>query len=90
MKYFILDLIFLGRKQTRLSWTSEEKETARNYFSEEIYNNLDVSRQKVKRFFHLHKDLYKHRTRHLIIQWIKCQQKNILNEKEGYSGNSLK
>lgn len=82
--------IFSGKKQKRVPWTTEEKERARSYFHDEIYKNLDVSRQKANRFFHLHKVIYKHRTPHLIIQWVKGQQKKISDQQRGCKGNNLK
>lgn len=47
----MIDNKVLGKKQSRDSWTTTEKETKTNYVNDRIYENHDVSRQNVWRIF---------------------------------------
>ncbi|KAK9876206.1 hypothetical protein WA026_011337 [Henosepilachna vigintioctopunctata] len=76
----------MGKKNVRRSWSTVEKDTAREYFSDEIFFGDEICRKKVLQFYNSNKQIYHFRTPHLIIQWVKCQRKKILAEEKGEKG----
>ncbi|KAJ8951251.1 hypothetical protein NQ317_000558, partial [Molorchus minor] len=56
---------------------------ARKHFHNIICSEDNVSKHEVKHFFQSHQKLYKLRTPHLIMQWIKGEQKKFIQEKNG-------
>ncbi|XP_074035171.1 uncharacterized protein isoform X2 [Leptinotarsa decemlineata] len=80
----------MGKKQKRHPWTSAEKNKAREYFYDNIYKEMEVTKQKAKCFFLSNQELYKHRSAHLIMQWVKCEQKKVLASQSGLMGQRLR
>lgn len=47
--------------QKRYPQSSTEKKKAREYFSDNIYKEMEVTKQKAKRFFQTNQELYEKR-----------------------------
>lgn len=79
-------LIFSGKKQTRHSWTSSEKSKAKEYFYDENFYGDRIQSRKTKKFYKENQELYKNRTPHLIMQWVKSQRKHVIANESGKQG----
>ncbi|XP_044754451.1 uncharacterized protein LOC123313574 [Coccinella septempunctata] len=75
----------LGKQSRRVAWCKEEIELVKGTFKREIDLNLNISLAQVKEFYTKNIEAMRRRSPHLIIQWIKGEQKrkqrNIANMK---------
>lgn len=84
--YLKFNILLLGKRQKRYSWSNEEKNTATDYFHDEIFYGDPITRKKVKEFYELNQEIYKRRTPHLIMQWVKNKYKEVLAKENGHTG----